>query len=70
MKLSEQYRPRTWAEIIGQEKAISMRKRMIEKGRVAGRAFVFEGESGSGKTTTAPVLARALGIMKDGETLR
>ncbi len=69
LKLSERYRPRAWGEVIGQEKATQKLKKFLSMGAAGGRAFLFEGEPGSGKTTAALILGRALGIIEERETL-
>lgn len=54
--LYEQYRPREWSEVIGQDKVIReigfLRKRSL-----TGRAYSIIGKSGQGKTTIARLLA-------------
>ncbi len=57
--LARRLRPRTFADVIGQEHVTRPLARSIETGRVA-HAFVFSGIRGVGKTTTARILARAL----------
>jgi DNA polymerase-3 subunit gamma/tau len=56
MPLFEQYRPRTWKEVVGQEKAIQMIERLRARG-LGGRAYWIMGQSGTGKTTIARLLA-------------
>ena len=54
--LYEQYRPDKWPDVIGQDKTckriLAMRKRGL-----AGRAYWISGQSGTGKTTIARLLA-------------
>ncbi|KPL05704.1 hypothetical protein AMJ85_11095 [candidate division BRC1 bacterium SM23_51] len=69
MRLVEKYRPKTFSDIIGQEKAVARIEALLKRG-IGGRALLFEGPSGVGKTTTALVLARHLGIVRDNETLQ
>jgi DNA polymerase-3 subunit gamma/tau len=57
MQLTEQYRPRTWDEVIGQEKVVSRLRALSERG-LAGRAYWLSGQSGTGKTTIARLVAR------------
>lgn len=56
--LAEQYRPRQWAEVIGQDKAIkqlaTIRKR---RGSLGGQAYFLSGSSGTGKTTIGRLIA-------------
>jgi len=54
--LYEEYRPRTWSEIIGQDKAIAKIKALARRG-LSGRAFWISGQSGTGKTTIAKLIA-------------
>ena len=55
--LSEHYRPKTCAEVIGQEKAINKLQMLEKKGHLGGRAYWISGKSGTGKTTIARLLA-------------
>ena len=59
MQLHEQYRPQTWADVIGQDKALSKIDRIRKRG-LGGRAFWIAGQSGTGKTTIARLLAAEL----------
>ena len=56
LPLTEQYRPRTWGEVVGQDRAIQ-RIQAIGRRGYGGRAFWFSGASGTGKTTLARILA-------------
>jgi DNA polymerase III delta prime subunit len=56
--LHEQYRPRTWADFIGQDKAVHSVRRIIERPDFNGDAFWVVGPSGTGKTTLAWIVAR------------
>jgi len=68
LRLVEKYRPKAFDDVAGQANAVARLKRLIEKG-IGGRALLFEGPSGAGKTSLAYVVGRSLGIVKDGETL-
>jgi DNA polymerase-3 subunit gamma/tau len=57
--LARKWRPKHFAEVIGQRGATQTLSNMLTSGRVA-QAFVFGGPRGVGKTTTARILARAL----------
>lgn len=57
MRLIDKYQPRTWSDIIGQEKAIAKIRRIVERPGFSGDAFWLTGNSGVGKTSTAKVLA-------------
>ena len=54
--LFEQYRPKSWNEVIGQDKAIQRIHRIGKRGH-AGRAYWISGQSGTGKTTIARLIA-------------
>lgn len=56
MKLFEQYRPRTWSEVVGQDKTKN-RIELLRKRGLASRAYWLTGQSGTGKTTIAYLLA-------------
>ena len=56
MQLTEQYRPRTWEEVAGQDKIVQ-RVRALAKRGLAGRAYWLSGQSGTGKTTIARLIA-------------
>ena len=56
MQLHEQYRPQTWAEVVGQQKAVAKVKHLQKRG-LAGRAYWISGQSGTGKTTLARLIA-------------
>src|SRR5688500_9284100 len=55
--LHEQYRPKSWTEVVGQQKALEQIARLRERGGLSGRAFFLRGPSGSGKTTIARLIA-------------
>ncbi len=57
--LARKYRPQTFAEVIGQEAIITTLKNAIKNKRLA-HAYLFCGSRGTGKTTLARILAKAL----------
>lgn len=59
LALYREWRPRTFGEIIGQDHITRTLKNAVEAGR-EGHAYLFCGTRGTGKTTAAKVLAKAL----------
>jgi DNA polymerase-3 subunit gamma/tau len=57
--LARKYRPRTFADLIGQEALVRTLRNAFAKNRIA-HAFMLTGVRGVGKTTTARILARAV----------
>ena len=66
--LYRKFRPLTFSEIVGQEHITKTLKNQIIAGRV-GHAYLFNGGRGTGKTSAAKILARAINCLnpKDGE---
>src|SRR5260370_18784366 len=57
--LARRYRPRTFADLVGQEPVARALANAIKGNRVA-HAYLFTGARGVGKTSTARILAKAL----------
>jgi DNA polymerase-3 subunit gamma/tau len=57
--LARKYRSQTFDEVVGQDHVAKTLKRAIESGRIA-HAFLFCGTRGTGKTSMARILAKAL----------
>ena len=57
--LYRKWRPRKMDQVVGQEPVVRTLRRAIETGRVA-HAYLFSGPRGTGKTSTAKVLAMGL----------
>ncbi len=60
--LARKWRPQRFDDVIGQQAVTRTLRNAIESGRLA-HAYVFAGTRGSGKTTTARILARALNCL-------
>jgi DNA polymerase-3 subunit gamma/tau len=58
--LYSRYRPQSFEQVIGQEHVTSVLLGAVESGEVA-HAYLFSGTRGTGKTSVARILARALG---------
>lgn len=57
--LYRKYRPRVFADVYGQDHVTSTLKNEIQNGRIA-HAYLFTGSRGTGKTTCAKILAKAV----------
>ena len=66
--LYRNYRPIKFSEIVGQDHIKKTLKNQVMVGRV-GHAYLFTGGRGTGKTTSAKILARVVNCLnpKDGE---
>lgn len=66
--LYRKYRPSRFSEVVGQEHITEVLKNQIRSGRFA-HAYLFSGSRGTGKTSTARILARAINCLdpQDGE---
>lgn len=66
--LYRRYRPQTFAEVRGQQHLVDALRNAVRDDRV-GHAYLFSGPRGTGKTTTARILAKALNCpnLVDGE---
>jgi DNA polymerase-3 subunit gamma/tau len=67
--LYRKYRPEHFSELVGQDPVTNALKNAVREDRT-GHAYLFSGPRGTGKTTTARILARALNCLDlgaDGE---
>lgn len=58
MKLYERYRPVSLSQVVGQPKAVALAQRIIDRG-TGGESLWLAGNTGTGKTTLARIIARA-----------
>ena len=64
--LYRKYRPQRFAELVGQEHVTTALQNAVRDGRV-GHAYLFSGPRGTGKTTTARLVAKALNCTNRGD---
>src|SRR3972149_10318973 len=63
------WRPRSWDEVVGQEHIVRTLRNAGRSGRTV-HAYLFAGPRGTGKTTTARLLAKALNCQDEDPAKR
>jgi DNA polymerase III subunit gamma/tau len=66
LALARKYRPQRFADLVGQDPIRATLERAVATNRVA-HAYLFAGPRGSGKTTTARLIAKALNCERRAE---
>jgi len=66
--LYRRHRPRTFADVVGQEHVVRTLRNAIERDKVH-HAYLFVGSRGTGKTSMAKILAASLNCEHGGPTV-
>ena len=64
--LYRSHRPEVFDEILGQEHVVKILKNQVASGSVS-HAYLFCGTRGTGKTTTARILAKAVNCLSESD---
>jgi len=63
------WRPQGWEEVVGQEHVVRTLRSSLEQGNLA-HAYLFSGPRGTGKTTTARIIAKAVNCLAEEQNAR
>jgi DNA polymerase III subunit gamma/tau len=64
LALYRKYRPKEFAEVLGQDHIVQILESSIETGKIA-HAYLFVGSRGTGKTSVARIFADKIGVSKN-----
>ena len=67
--LYRKWRPQAWDDVVGQQHIIQTLRQAVVSGRVA-HAYLFSGPRGTGKTSTARILAKAVNCLEEDPAAR
>jgi DNA polymerase-3 subunit gamma/tau len=67
--LYRKWRPQTWDDVVGQKHVVQTLKNALATGRIA-HAYLFAGPRGTGKTSTARILAKAVNCLAEDPAAR
>lgn len=67
--LYRKWRPKSWEEVVAQDHVVQTLRNAVQRGRVA-HAYIFSGPRGTGKTTVARLLAKAVNCLAEDTAAR